>query len=102
MFGSLSFAATPSGVLRYSWKPPEAFGEWKNAPLMPAFDFAITIAFSGVDTLKTTPATYAFPLESHVTLGSAHASPVCPSSSSNCQNGGVWSPQWRPPSNDQS
>jgi len=35
-------------------------------------------------------------------LGSLQASAVWPSSSVNCQNGGVWSPQVFPPSKDQS
>src|SRR5207245_5121733 len=42
------------------------------------------------------------PLESNVALGSLQASAVWPSSSVNCQNGGVWSPQVFPPSKDQS
>ena len=40
-------------------------------------------------TSKMTPVTYAFPFESKVALGSLQASAVWPSSSVNCQNGGV-------------
>src|SRR2546425_11866457 len=49
-----------------------------------------------------TPVTYALPLELNVALGSLQASAVWPSSSVNCQNGGVWAPQVFPPSKDQS
>ena len=56
-----------------------------------AFDFATTMAFANAvaATSKMTPVTYAFPFESKVALGSLQASAVWPSSSVNCQNGGV-------------
>ena len=88
------FIATPSGSERYSWKPPDGSVEWKNAPPMPASDFAATSAVEpdADETSLSVPATYAFPRESHVTVGSTQASAVWSSSSVNCQNGGVWSP----------
>src|SRR6058998_2293321 len=52
--------------------------------------------------LKRIPPTYALALESKVAVGSLHASAVCWSLSTNCQNGGIWSPHVLPPSNDQS
>jgi hypothetical protein len=51
---------------------------------------------------KNTPPEYAFPRESQATVGSLHASAVWPSSRTNCQNGGTWSPHRVPPSKLQS
>ena len=51
---------------------------------------------------KNTPPEYALPCESKASVGSLQASAVWPSSRTNCQNGGTWSPQRLPPSKLQS
>src|SRR6266852_4619172 len=67
---------------------------------MPAFDFITATALAAEKMSKNTPVMNAFPLASNVADGSLKASAVWLSFSTYCQNGGTWSPHFRPRSND--